>query len=178
MPLTDTALPYGLREVILFPLSGDVQGAGVKLPNGRTFSFSEAEDFEELRGDDGVVAVHGSGPSVDWELEGGGINFDAVKTMYGGTIVEDGVTPSLSRSYQKRETDVRPYFAVEGRALSDSGGDFHVVLHKCRATGELSGELADAAFWLTGASGRAIGLGPDRLIYEFVQNEEPVDIAV
>lgn len=171
MPLTSVPLPFGLRDVKLRPLTGEVAGVGVDLPNARTFSFSEAEDFEELRGDDGVAAVRGLGSSVDWELEGGGISFEAVKTMYGGTITETGMTPNIIKKFSKKDTDARPYFQVEGQAISDSGGDFHVLLHKCRSTGELSGEMADGAFWLTGASGRAIGRASDRLIYELTQNE-------
>jgi hypothetical protein len=152
-----------------------VAGVGVDLPNSRTFSFSEAESFEELRGDDGLVAVHGTGPAVDWSLEGGGISFEAVKTMYGGTITETGTTPAIVKTFSKTATDQRPYFQVEGQAISDSGGDFHVLLYKCRCTGELSGEMGDGAFWLTGASGRALPNGAGKL-YDFVQNEAVVAI--
>lgn len=171
MPLTTIPLPFGLRDVKVFPLVGEVAGTGVDLPNSRTFSFSEAEDFEELRGDDGVAAVHGLGASVDWELEGGGISFEAVKVMYGGTITETGTTPAIKKTYQKKDTDARPYFQVEGQAISDSGGDFHALLYRCRATGELSGELADGSFWLTGSSGRAIAQLSDRIVYDLIQNE-------
>lgn len=171
MPLTTVPLPFGLRDVGVYPLTNETPGTKVDFPNARTFSFSEAEDFEELRGDDGVVAVRGLGATVDWELEGGGYSFDAVKVMYGGTITDTGTTPNQKRVWQKKDTDARPYFKVEGQAISDSGGDFHVTLFKCRATGELSGELADGAFWLTGVSGRAIARTSDRAIYEFTQNE-------
>lgn len=168
-----TALPFGLRDVKLYPLTGDTPGTSVDLPNSRTLSFSEAEDFEELRGDDGVVAVRGLGPSVDWDLEAGGINLPAVKTMYGGTSVATGVTPNVVTTYTKKTTDARPYFQIKGLAISDSGGDFVVTLKKCRSTGELSGELADGSFWLTGASGRAIGL-TDGTVYTFEERETSV----
>lgn len=171
MPLPTTSLPFGLRDVKIAVLTGEVPGTSVDLPNARTLSFSEAEDFEELRGDDGVVAVHGLGASVDWELENGGVNFESVKAMYGGTIEETGVTPNLEKSFHKAETDQRPYFQITGQAISDSGGDFHCILYKCRATGELSGEMADGSFWLTGASGRAIGRVSDRRVYTFSMNE-------
>lgn len=176
MPLSTVPLPFGLRDVKIRPLSGDTAGASVDLPNSRTFSFTEAEDFEELRGDDGLVAVRGLGPSVDWELEGGGVSLEAVKTMYGGTITESGVAPSQKKVYAKKGTDTRPYFQVEGQAISDSGGDFHVLLYKCRATGELSGELADGSFWLTGASGRALPNVAGSL-YDLIQNEAVTAIA-
>lgn len=177
MALANTSLPFGLRDVKIAVLSGDTPGTNVDLPNARTFSFSEAEDFEELRGDDGVQAVHGLGASVDWDLEAGGINFEAVKAMFGGTIEETGITPDLEKNYHKAETDVRPYFQVQGQAISDSGGDFHCLLYKCRATGELSGEMADGSFWLTGTSGRAIGRESDRRVYTFMQNETETPIA-
>lgn len=173
MPLTNTPLPFGLRDVqikVMTPGS-ETLGASIDFPNSRTFSFSETTDSEELRGDDGVVAVHDLGSGVDWELEGGGISLEAVAAMYGGTIASSGVAPNQVKTYTKLDNDVRPYFQVEGQAISDSGGDFHVTLFKAKATGELSGELADGSFWLTGASGRAIGRQSDRKLYEFVQNE-------
>lgn len=178
MALTTVPLPFGLRDVKLKPLpaGSEVAGTAVDLPNSRTFSFSESADTEELRGDDGVVAVHDLGSGVDWDLEAGGISFEAVKVMYGGTITETGTTPAQKKTYSKLETDARPYFQVEGQAISDSGGDFHVLLYRCKATGELSGEMSDGSFWLTGASGRAIGRTSDRKLYDMIQNETAADI--
>jgi hypothetical protein len=173
MPLSTIPLPYGLSDVKVRPLTVDVAGPSVDLPNARTFSFSEAEDFAELRGDDGLVAVHGKGPAVDWDLEGGGISLEAVKTMYGGTITTTGTTPAQVKKFSKVGTDVRPYFQVEGRAISDSGGDFHVLLYRCRATGELTGTMSDGNFWLTGSKGKALPNGTGAL-YDFVQNETAV----
>lgn len=173
MALTNTPLPFGLRDVKIRPFAPgtNTPGAAVDLPNARTFSFSEAEDFEELRGDDGLVAVHGTGAAVDWSLESGGVPLEAVKAMFGGTLTETGVTPAQVKTYSKEGKDIRPYFQVEGQAISDSGGDFHVLLYKCRSTGELSGEMADGSFWLSGTSGRALPMeGTDKL-YDFVQNE-------
>lgn len=178
MALTAIPLPFGLRDVKISVLgTNETPGTGIDFPNARTFSFSEAEDFQELRGDDGVVAVHGSGASVNWDLEGGGFSFEAVKALYGGTITETGTTPAQKKELTKLDNDIRPYFQAEGQAISDSGGDFHVTLYKCRCTGELSGSMADNAFWLTGASGRAIGKTADHKLYTFTQNEEAVPIA-
>lgn len=170
MPLTIQPLPFGLRDVKVRPLTGDVAGVSVDMPVARTFQFAEAEDTEELRGDDGLVAIHGKGPQVNWQLEEGGISLEAVKVMYGGTITETGVTPNIKKTYKKTGTDQRPYFQVEGQAISDSGGDFHVLLFKAKAEGDLSGQLADGAFWLTGAQGRALPNGAGDL-YSLIQNE-------
>src|SRR5688572_4504646 len=156
MALTTIPLPFGLRDVKVRPLTGDTPGTSVDFPNSRTFSFSEAEEFETLRGDDGIVAIHGRGPQVNWQLEGGGYSFEAVKTMYGGTITEPATTPAQKKDFVKKGTDARPYFQVEGQSISDSGGDFHALIYRCRCSGDLSGEMGDGVFWLTGASGQGI----------------------
>lgn len=176
MPLTVTSLPFGLREVQLFPLAGDVPGAGVALPVSRTFSFSESVDSEELRGDDGQAAEHTTAPTVEWDLESGGVPLEAIKTMYGGVIVESGTTPAIKKVYSKRDTDERPYFMAVGRAISDSGGDFHMAVFKAKANGALEGELSEGSFWLTGASGVGLARGANRDLYNFIQNETPVVI--
>lgn len=171
MALANPTLPYGLRDVKLKPIDASgVVGGAVDLPVARTFSFTEAEDFEELRGDDRVVAIRGKGPKVEWELESGGISLPAFEVMAGGTTTSGGVTPNETLTLKKLVTDARPYFQVEGQAISDSGGDFHVKLFKCRASDSLEGELSDGTFWLTSASGEAIGNAADEL-YEFTANE-------
>lgn len=178
MPLTTTPLPFGLRDIKIKPFAAgsETPGAAVDLPNAQTLSFSETSDEEELRGDDGLVAVHELGQSVEWELEAGGISLEAVKALYGGTIAETGTTPAQVKTYTKLDNDVRPYSQIEGQVISDSGGDFHCIIYKAKATGELSGEFADGQFFITGASGRGIGRTSDHKLYEFVQNETEEDI--
>ena len=92
-----------------------------------------------------------------------------------------GTAPATVKTYSKKATDKRPEFKVEGQALSESGGDFHVIIYRCKATDSLSGELSDGSFLLTSASGSAL---PSRAaaktgtLYEFVENAAaPVAIA-
>lgn len=179
MALAEPALPFGLRDVKLKKINADgTLGAAVDLPNSRTFSFTEAEDFEELRGDDKVVAVRGRGANVDWDLEGGGISFDAWAVLSGAAAgAISGVAPNQTRQITKKSTDSRPYFQVEGQAISDSGGDLHVVLFRCRATGDLSGEMSDGEFWLSGASGTAVPAPGTDNLYQMTINETPTAIA-
>lgn len=176
MPLAANTLPYGLRDVKLRSIdAAGTVGASTDLPAARTLSFSEAEDFEELRGDDTVIAIRGKGPKVEWELESGGITLAAYKVMAGGINTAAGVTPNASLANKKLVGDSRPYFQIEGQAISDSGGDFHVLLYRCRASDSLEGELSDGQFWLTSASGSAIGNAAGEL-YELKANETAVDI--
>jgi hypothetical protein len=171
MALPTTSLPYGLREVKLYPLdASDVFQTGVKLPISQTFSFSEAEDFQELRGDDKLQATRGKGPKVEWSLESGGISLAAYTVLAGGTLTTTGTTPNQIKKLNKKDTDVRPYFGVEGRALSDSGGDFHGKVYKARADASLEGEMKDGEFWVSSASGSGIG-NVNGDLYDFIQNE-------
>ena len=176
--MSDLALPYGLRDTKLTAYTtgaaDELEDSVIDQPNARTLSFSEAEDFEELRGDDKVVAIRGKGPSVEWEMESGGISLNAYAAMAGGTITTTGVSPDTVTTFRKKATDARPYFKAEGQAISDNGGDFHAVLYRCRASGSLEGEMSDGAFWLTSASGQALPSllpGSEDALYDFVINE-------
>lgn len=178
------ALPFGLRKVKIrgytTPAAIALKAQGIQLPNSRTFSFTETEEFETLRGDDSDVATHGAGPQVQWELEAGGYSMEAVAEIYGGTITETGAPGSRTKKLRKKKSDQRPYFLVEGQIISDSGGDLHAVVWRCKATGDLTGEFADGQFWLTGASGIGLpclipGLDVDTC-WDFVQNEQITDI--
>jgi hypothetical protein len=172
------ALPYGLRDTKITPYTDDAGttiGTSAKdVPNARTMTFGEAEDFEELRGDDKVVAIRGKGASVEWEMEHGGISLDAYADMAGGTVTTTGITPASVTTYTKKVTDQRPYFKAEGQAINDNGGDFHTVLYKCRASAGLNGEMSDGTFWLTKAKGVSLPsliAGQEDVLYEFIVNE-------
>lgn len=178
MPLPEGITPFGLRDVKLRAINvdGSLATASVDLPASRTFSFSETEEFEELLGDDTTVASHGAGPRVEWELEGGGISFAAWKVMAGGSSIAGGTTPAQKVTYTKKTTDARPYFQVEGQAISDSGGDFHTIVYRCKADGDLEANNENGSFLLTGASGKGFGELTSKKLYEFVQNETEVAI--
>lgn len=172
-----TALPYGLRDVKLTPYtdpSGTVLSTtSLDMPNARTFSFSESEEFEQLRGDDRVVTTRGQGAMVEWELESGGLSLEIWKAMTGGQIIESGVTPNRVKIFRKRGRDSRPWFRIEGQAISDSGGDMHGIVYRCRVTEEMEGEFNDGEFFLTSGSGEGYPLLDDTedILYDFVQNE-------
>jgi hypothetical protein len=176
MALAAYALPFGLRQVKLTPIVAGalVAADSLLLPASRTFSFSEVEDFEQLEGDDHTVASHGSGPTVDWDLEGGGISLAIWKILSGGTIVVSGTTPAIKHTYTKLTTEQRPYFQVEGRAISDNSGDFHTVVYRCKADGDLEAEMSNGSFLLTAASGKGYGNESDSKLYDMVHNETAI----
>ena len=178
MALATYALPFGLRDVRLTPIKADGTADTTNkqdLPAARTFSFSETEDFESLEGDDITIGSHGKGPLVEWELESGGISLAAWKVMAGGTTTASGVSPAAKNTFTKLVTDARPYFQAEGQAISDSGGDFHCIVYRCKADGSLEASMENGSFTLTSASGKGYGdtaqATPTNKLYDFVHEE-------
>lgn len=176
------SLPFGIRDVKLWTLdAAGVKGTtAVDLPNMQTLSFEEAEDFTDLRGDDQLVTKRGSGPSVSWELDSGGISLEALVVVNGGSLVVSGTGSTMKKTYSKKVTDARPHFRAEGQSISESGGDMHVVLYNCLADGGVSGEFADSAFFVSQCSGTAFASltsADNGALYDFVQNATATPIA-
>jgi hypothetical protein len=178
------SLPYGMRDIKLTrytdETASELDTTPVDLPVARTLSFSETEDFSQLRGDDEVVANHGAGAIVEWELESGGISFYAWSVLSGGEVTETGLAPNRQRRIRKNTKSVRPEFKIEGQVMSDSGGDLHAEIWRCKCTEDIAGEFTDSEFMLTSASGQGLGskmtanLGD---IWDFTQNETAMEIA-
>jgi hypothetical protein len=167
--------PYGLRDVKITPYldpAGKILGSQkIDLPVAQTFSFTEVEEFQTLRGDDRVAAEHGNGSSGEWSLGNGGISLEALVAMNGGSITNE----ANGRRYSKKITDIKPYFKVEGQSINDEGGDVHLEVYRCKATGNIEGEFADGAFYVTSASGSASPVPEDAAenadkLYDIVEN--------
>ena len=181
MALSEYAIPFGLRDIKILPYTDltaiTLDTTLIDLPVARTLSFSEVEEFEDLRGDDELITSHGSGASVEWELESGGISFEALAAINGGAVTTTGVTPSVVKTYRKKTGDQKPFFALIGQVISDSGGDLHCIIYRAKVTDNVEGEFGDQEFFLTKASGKGYGsrrtapaneLGT---VYDFVHNE-------
>lgn len=172
------ALPYGLRQLMLTPYT-DAQGTALgntsyPLPVAMTLGFSETEQYDELRGDDVLVAVHGRGPQVDWSLEAGGMDITCWSLLSGGSVIEEGVAPNRVTRMRKSGDDQRPYVRIDGRAISDSGGDMKSRIYRCKANGRLQADLRGGAFQTSRIDGVGLPMVGDggRWLYEFVRSEQ------
>lgn len=182
MAITD-ALPYGLRDVKITPYSDDGGTAlgtvSYDLPNAQTFSFNETEEFQELRGDDRLVAIHGNGATVDWSLEAGGVSLTIWSILSGGQLVVSGLAPNRVEIMRKRGSDVRPYFRVDGQVISDSGGDIVARVYRCRCNDTIGGDFADGTFHVTSVSGQGLPLlnMENDLLYDIIRHETKTTLA-
>lgn len=172
-----TALPYGMRDAKLteyLDASGQVLGTtSVDLPYMQTLNFSEAEEFQELRGDDKLITTRGRGSSVTWDLEAGGMATEVWAILTGGDVIERGLTPNREIEIQKRATQARPWFRIDGKIISDSGGDILVRIYRCRCNDQIQANFADGEFATTAVSGVGYPLLDDTndLLYSIFRRE-------
>lgn len=176
-----TALPYGIRDIKLTKYTdggGTTLGTtAVDLPNAQTLSFSEAEEFSELRGDDALIATRGKGATVAWSLEAGGISPPAWAILTGGAVTTSGTTPARVTTMRKKGTDGRPYFRIDGQAISDSGGDVRCSIFRAKVNDTFEGGFADGEFLISHAAGVGLPLiQTNDWLYEFVQSETAVPL--
>jgi hypothetical protein len=176
------ALPYGMRDLKVTPYA-DAQGSilgsvSYDLPNMQTLTFNETEEYEELRGDDRLVAVHGNGAQVEWDLEAGGLALPIWAIFTGGQIIESGTTPNRVMILRKRSTDQRPYFRLDGQIISDSGGDVVARIYRAKCNGNIGGDFADGQFFVTAVDGIGLPLPDDDndLLYDIIYHETKVTL--
>lgn len=175
-PLTD-ALPYGVRDIKLtkyLDALGMVLGStSVDLPYIQTLNFTEAEEFSELRGDDKLITTRGRGSMVNWDLESGGLASAAWAVFTGGSVIERGLTPNREVELQKKATQSRPWFRIDGKIISDSGGDVLVRIYRCRANGDITSNFVDGEFTTTSVTGVGYPLLDDTndLLYSIFRRE-------
>ena len=165
--------PFGLRDVKLVSTSGTP--TQVDQPAARTLSFNERVKSGELSGDDKTLAVVAFSDAIEWELEAGGISLDAYALMTGRTVVEEGTTPSQTRTMTgSGGLEVFPYFKIYGKSVGDKADDIHVKIFSAKLT-NIQGQLSDGEFCVTQASGVAIDDGTNGL-FEIAQNETAEDL--
>lgn len=183
MPLVD-ALPFGARDLKITPYAdalGTTLGTtSYDLPNLQTLTFSETEDYEELRGDDRLVATHGNGAQVDWSIDAGGLSLAVWAIISGGSFLSSGLTPNRKEIVRKKGSDVRPYFRIDGQAISDSGGDVVTRLYRCKCNDSIEGEFSDGSFFTTSISGVGLPLLDEEndLLYDLIRSETKQTLAL
>lgn len=180
MPIAIHRLPYGLRDIKVATLdSAGVKGTLVDLPAAQTLEFTEETASQVLRGDDAVIAQRVTIDNVSWTLDSGGISLEAYTVIAGGVVSSTGSTPNVVKKWRRMGTDAYPDFFMEGQSLSESGGDHHIVLHRCKAT-QISGTHQDQEFWVSHAEGNAIATltaANVGAVWDMIANETAAAIA-
>jgi hypothetical protein len=181
------SLPYGLRRLILTPYvdtAGSVLAtASYKLPIAQTLSFSETEEFDELRGDDRLSAIHGRGSEVDGSLASGGISIPVWAIISGGKVTETGIAPNRKRTLNKQGGWGRPYFRVDGQMVSDSGGNVNARIYRCKCNGKIEAQFSYGQFQISTVGFKGTPLPCDYgstndWLYEIIQGESKSELSL
>ena len=181
----NTALPYGARDLKLTSYTdalGMVLGnTSVDLPYLQHLNFTEAEEFSELRGDDKTITTRGKGSTVNWDIESGGLSSNAWAIFTGGSVIQ--VSAEAGKrvfELQKRSTQARPWFRIDGKIISDSGGDILVRIYRCRANADITSNFQDGEFTTTAVTGVGYPLLDDAndLLYSIFHREQEKAISL
>jgi len=144
--------PFGLRDVQVKAIGGSF----VALNAAQVLSFVPIVTAERLRGGDKLVAIASIIEGVEWELSEGGVPFDVIDILIGGTLSSSGSTPDEVDTFTIDGAETNPWFIVEGRAISeDATSDMHVTLWKCKVE-SISWRMEQGAFVITECSGAGI----------------------
>lgn len=170
---TFSEVSFGVRDCMLWPLTGDTPGTGVDLPRIRKVELNVRRTSAELEGDDVTVAIHTFAKKMEGSIEAGGVNLAAVAVMEGGTVTTTGTTPNRKISYIVRGNDVEGYFRLESQSIGDDGGDMHMVAYKVKATNGPNWNFENGNFTLTQCDLEAVfnSQSPAKL-YDLVGNEQ------
>lgn len=169
--------PFGITDLWVYSLvvGTDLPGTGVHVPAGRTFELSPTEDQNELTGYNGVVATNASGTASDVTLEFGGLSLEVMAAIGGGSIVESGTAPAVTRTLDVGSAGVaRPSVMVVGRALADNYGDVWIKAWKVKF--ELPGvAMAESEYLVTSVDGHAIRNVSGKLI-SYIDHQTPTPL--
>lgn len=170
--MTYGEIPFGCRDCMIWPLTGDTPGTGVDVPRIRQVELNVTRDSAELEGDDVTVAVQTFAKKMEGSIEAGGINLAVLAVLEGGTVGTTGMTPDRITTYEVRGDDVEGYFRLEAQSIANDGGDLHLVAYKVKATSGPTINLENGTFALTQCDLEAVFNSQDPSeLYDLVQNE-------
>ncbi len=142
MPLTTETKILALKDVKISPLLTDpsggtaTYGTGVDIPGVLELLATPKFKSATLEGDGKILDVWSQAESIEWSFSHGKFSLDALAIITGGTVTLSGVTPNQVQRFRQTGNDVAPYFKIEGQAVYADVGDVHVVLCKCKITGD------------------------------------------
>jgi hypothetical protein len=140
--------PFGLSDLKIANYT--TPSTEIDVPVSARLSFKDTPaKAVELRGSDGLAAVHIVEGRVLVELEAGGISMQAWELLSGGTYS----TGSGYCRLLKAPAHIRPHLILGAKVIDNAGvGDIHVYLPYCRCPDGPSGEFRDGQFFLTAAT--------------------------
>lgn len=136
--LTYGELPFGLRTGGIYPLTAEpaTYGSKIDIPRIQNIELKEEEDSTDMSAGDVRVALHTFATRLTGHLTYGGLNFDSLAALNGGTVGStSGTTPNRITTFSRRSTDNKKYFKLIGQIYGDDLGDDHLIGYKVKCSG-------------------------------------------
>lgn len=179
MATADHLKTYTITDLQVAPVTGDTPGTLIDVPGIRSCQITVSNDAVELRGDNALLSVVDQGNGLEFSLEEGGMDLDALETILGGSTTTTGTGGTEVRRWDLAADDARPYFTLVGVAPSDDGAnDLHVVVWKAKATGNFEVTLQDQEFATPTIAGRGVGRSDTKAMLSFIQHATPAAAAI
>jgi hypothetical protein len=179
MAIASHVKTYTLTDLKVAPVTGDTPGTLVDVPGIRSLEVTVSNDATELRGDNSVLAIIDQGNGLEWSMEAGGLDLDALAVILGGEVVTTGTTPASVDTFHLNSDDQRPYFAIVGVQPDDGAGeDLHIVVWKAKATGNFAITAADQEFLTPTIEGRGVGRSDNQRMLSLVHHETAIAAAL
>jgi hypothetical protein len=124
---------YGIRDVkIARWLAEDSYGPEIDVDAAREFTVTIVTQSDQLEGDDVIKDTYSKPTSATATVSNGSVNHEVLAVVSGGTYVYNDDYEDVKIG----EDDNSPYFALAGRIVGSNAADEHILLPKCKASGQ------------------------------------------
>ena len=143
MAITHVTKVYGIKQAKLSPMTADpaggsaAYGAGFLIPGAKSLTIAGTVNTKALRGDNGLIEQDSTLQDITATLTYAKTDFDILAAILGGTVTDSGTGSSEVSTFTLDRVDELGYFKIEAIAAKGDlvGGDLHIVLPKCVASG-------------------------------------------
>jgi hypothetical protein len=158
---------YGLNDLAVTNIGGTTQE---DLDAAQTMEVEPQFKVGEFEGDDALKAVVSFITHATGTISAGSISSAALEIMTGISLATSGSTPNEETELQVDEATRMPYFKIYGKALDESTGDIHLLVHKAKITGGLKLTAGNGEIMMSEAEFIAVDDGTNG-VFELIQNE-------
>jgi hypothetical protein len=134
----DKVYPYQLTDIKILDYD-DPTTTYADLDNPQELGVTLNVSTSELMGGGRLIVVGSQANSVGWSFNNAGVPLKALSIMLGATLTTEGTGATLEDTLPVSGGECLPNFKIFGKLkLEDCTGDFHIILPKCKITGEIA----------------------------------------
>jgi len=135
-------VPRGVENLMVAPVTGaaNTVGTWVDVPGIGSFEVNVESDSDELSGDNRIIAVSKSAPSLSGSMEWHQINLAALAVVKGGIVSTTGTAGNQISELPESDTLTQINFAIQVAApgVDVGGSEYQVEVKKATITSGLS----------------------------------------